>query len=204
VVDARGPDLTSDEQTRFPSGEKIMRTNLPTLRQAAIVTTALIGLTGMANAAIQDTKDPTAADRSAPGAAAPRVLAPSASGNAAQVPGSNDSVTAKTEQRLSELHSKLQITQAQEPQWQKFAQAMRDNGRKMDQTFQSRVQSMATMSATDNMKSYAEISKQHAANVESLIPVFDALYASMSQSQKHTADQVFRDDAHRGDPAQHS
>ena len=40
----------------------------------------------------------------------------------------------RTEQRLADLHSKLQITPAQEPQWQKFAQAMRDNGRKMDET----------------------------------------------------------------------
>jgi hypothetical protein len=72
----------------------------------------------------------------------------------------------------------------------------------MDETYQSRLQALGSMNATENMKSYARISMQHAQNVENLVPVFDALYASMSDAQKHIADQVFRDDANRGEQAQ--
>src|SRR5271166_6106527 len=37
----------------------------------------------------------------------------------------------KAEQRIKELHSKLHITQAQEPQWNGLVQVMRDNAQQM-------------------------------------------------------------------------
>jgi protein CpxP len=156
-----------------------------TMRRTLVLTTALIGFSAMAGAAPESNSSASA---------------PTA--NVQANVGSKGNVMVRTEQRLADLHTKLQITPAQEPQWQNFAQAMRDNGRKMDETFQSRVQALASMNATDNMKSYARISMQHARNVETLVPIFDALYASMSESQKHIADQVFRDDASRDEQAQ--
>jgi len=50
------------------------------------------------------------------------------------------------------------------------------------------------------MKSYAQVVMAHALDVQKLIPTFQALYATMSDSQKRTADQVFRNDANQGDP----
>ena len=104
---------------------------------------------------------------------------------------------AAAEQRITALRAKLQITTAQEPQWNQFAQVMRDNAQRMDDTFQRRVQTIATQNAEDNMSSYAQVAAAHAQGMQNLVPAFHAVYASMSDLQKKGADQVFRDDAHR-------
>ena len=62
----------------------------------------------------------------------------------------------------------------------------------MDKVLQACAQSMMSMTAEENMKSYADIASRHAQNVQRLVPAFDALYATMSDGQKKTADQVFR------------
>jgi periplasmic protein CpxP/Spy len=74
---------------------------------------------------------------------------------------------------------------------------MRENARSMVETHRQRVQTVPGMTATENMQSYARIANDHARNVQNLVPVFQALYDTMSANQKRTADQVFRDDAHR-------
>ena len=81
---------------------------------------------------------------------------------------------------------------------------MRENAQSMDETFQQRVQSMPTMTATENMQSYAQLASTNAQDVQKLVPAFQALYDTMSDAQKRTADQVFRDDAHHGGHTRHS
>jgi methyl-accepting chemotaxis protein len=66
------------------------------------------------------------------------------------------------------------------------------------------VQALPTMTAADNVKSYAEVSAEHAKEMQKLVPAFQALYDTMSDSQKHVADQVFRNDAKGITPAKHS
>jgi hypothetical protein len=110
----------------------------------------------------------------------------------------------KVEQRITDLHARLQITPAQQPQWEQFIQVMRDNAQSMDQTFQHRVEAMPTMTATENMQSYALFASTNAQDVQKLVPAFQALYDTMSDTQKRTADQVFRDDAHHGGRTQRS
>jgi len=39
------------------------------------------------------------------------------------------------------------------------------------------------------------LAASHARNVEKLVPVFQALYDTMSEDQKRAADEIFRDDA---------
>jgi protein CpxP len=164
-------------------------------RQAAIATTAIIGLSAFAATAAPPAGDPTA-------------TAPSAttSGQSAAThhPGVHHNMVGKVEQRITDLHAKLQITPAQQPQWDQFIQVMRDNAQSMDQTFQQRVQAMPTMTATANMQSYALLASTNAQDVQKLVPAFQALYDTMSDNQKRTADQVFRDDAHHGGHTQHS
>lgn len=104
------------------------------------------------------------------------------------------------EQRISALRAKLQITTAQEPQWNKFAMVMRDNAKRMDDTFQQRVQGIGKMTAEDNMASYAQVAMSHAQGMQNLVPAFHTLYGTMSDLQKRAADQVFRDDAHQAGP----
>jgi periplasmic protein CpxP/Spy len=104
------------------------------------------------------------------------------------------------EQRITSLRAKLQITAAQEPQWNQFAQVMRDNAKRMDDAFQQRTQGITTMNAEENMASYAQVAAAHAQGMQNLAPAFHALYASMPDIQKRAADQVFRDDAYHGGP----
>jgi hypothetical protein len=154
---------------------------LKTFRQTIIASTAIIGLSAVAAlAAPPGTGDPTAT-RAAPM-------------SSAQAPA-KASMRVTIEQRITDLHAKLQISPAQQPQWDQFAQVMRDNAKSMDQEFQTRAQAITTMNAAENMKSYALISAQHAQDMQKLVPAFGALYGTMSDSQKHMADQVFRDNA---------
>jgi periplasmic protein CpxP/Spy len=98
----------------------------------------------------------------------------------------------RVERRIRELHSQLQITPAEESQWNEFAQVMRENARDMDQAFMLRAQQFPRMNAVQNMQSYEQISEEHAQRVQKLLPAFQKLYDVMPDQQKRVADQVFR------------
>jgi periplasmic protein CpxP/Spy len=96
------------------------------------------------------------------------------------------------ERRITDLHGKLHITSQQSQQWDQFAQVMRDNAREMDQVYKQRAEKLGSMSAVDNMQSYAQIEQQRAQDVQKLVPAFQTLYSALSDQQKKTADQIFR------------
>ncbi len=150
-----------------------MRLNL---RSSALATTALIGL-GMF-AAIGGLP----ARAAPPGSAAATSAMPAAPTESATI-----------EQRIADLHANLAITPAEQPQWDAFTKVMRDNAQTMDRAFQARIQTLDTMSAPENMRSYQSIVTAHAQGVEKLVPAFQTLYDSMSADQQKTADQLFRD-----------
>jgi LTXXQ motif family protein len=132
---------------------------------------------------------------------------PTASRPAATVaakPGANSGMRETLDQRIADLHAKLLITPAQQPQWDAFTQVMRDNANSMEQTFHQRVATLSAMTAPENMQSYAQVAASHAADMQKLVPAFQALYDSMSDSQKKTADAVFRADAHHSAGAHHA
>jgi periplasmic protein CpxP/Spy len=160
----------------------------PSFRQSIFATTAILGMsTFAAIAAPPVTGDAPAAKASSPASPAVR---------------HNREVT--VEQRITDLHAKLAITPAQQPKWDAFAQVMRDNARDMNQTFQQRVNTMRAMTAPENMQSYAQVAASHAEAVQRLVPAFQTLYDTMSDTQKKTADQIFRTEAHHGEGAHHS
>ena len=72
---------------------------------------------------------------------------------------------------------------------------MRDNAAATDAQFARRAGAVATMSAVENMHSYAEIARAYADNTERLATAFDSLYASLTDTQKHDADGLFREQA---------
>lgn len=98
----------------------------------------------------------------------------------------------RAELRIKDMHAKLKITQAQEEQWAKVAQVMRDDAKTMDTLTQARVGHAKEMTAIDDLKSYGEIAEAHANGIKNLTPVFGALYDSMSDTQKKEADTLFR------------
>src|ERR1700722_3381252 len=63
---------------------------------------------------------------------------------------------ARVEQRITDLHSKLQITSAQDDQWNKFADVMRENGRTMGDLYRQRMAQGDTTTAIDDMKQWEQ------------------------------------------------
>jgi hypothetical protein len=102
---------------------------------------------------------------------------------------------AAVDERISQLQARLAITREQLPQWSAFVAAMRDNAVATDALFARRAGAVATMSAVENMHSYAEIARAYADNTERLAAAFDRLYASLSDAQKQAADALFREQA---------
>lgn len=107
-------------------------------------------------------------------------------------PGHNEPGT--VQQRIDQLHTLLEITPAEQPQWNRFAQAMAENASGMHKAFEKRGAALGTMNAAENMESYAELSAMHAQNMQSLASTFHALYLVMTPEQKQNADVVFRSD----------
>src|SRR5208337_3332364 len=84
------------------------------------------------------------------------------------------------------------ITAAQEAQWAKVAEVMRDDAKSMDSLTQARADHAKDMTAVEDLKSYGEIAEAHAEGIKKLTPMFADLYASMSDAQKKEADTLFR------------
>jgi hypothetical protein len=100
--------------------------------------------------------------------------------------------SATVEQHITQLHTQLGITPAEQVQWDAFAQVMRDNADQMSAAFSERGSGVTNMSALDNMQSYARLAQVHAANMQKLASAFEPLYESFSDQQKKRADQVFQ------------
>ena len=138
---------------------------------------------GLAQSAAPLPPTPPAATAAPAAAAQPSAPAPSVATQAA------------VDQRIKTLQSQLGITEAQMPLWSAFTQAMRDNAAATDALFAQRAGAVATMTAPDNMRSYAQIARAYADNTERLATAFDSLYASLSDTQKQAADTLFRQEA---------
>ncbi len=110
-------------------------------------------------------------------------------------PQSPPAAQAAAEARLRALQAQLHITDAQMPQWNAFAQAMRDNATNTDALFRQRAKAVGSMTALDNMKSYAQIAHAYADNTEALAQAFAPLYGVLSDQQKQEIDTLFRQEA---------
>ena len=97
----------------------------------------------------------------------------------------------RVEDRIKDMHSKLAITAAQEEQWAKVVEVMRENAIQMDSLTKTRAEK-ANMSAIDDLNSYSEITNAHADGLKKFTPAFKTLYDGMSDTQKKNADAIFR------------
>ncbi|HJT21942.1 MAG TPA: Spy/CpxP family protein refolding chaperone [Nitrospira sp.] len=101
----------------------------------------------------------------------------------------------RVEAHINKLHAELRITPAQEDLWKMVVQVMRENENTMDALHRSRAQHAATMTAVDDVRSYAAIADAHADGLKKFVSVFEALYNSMSDEQKKNADSVLSPDS---------
>jgi hypothetical protein len=106
-------------------------------------------------------------------------------------PKSAASKVVSVEERIKTLHASLAITPEQEVLWNNVAQVMRDNSKTMEALITARSEKAGAMNAVEDFKSYGEITQAHADGSQKFIPVFEALYNSMPDAQKKTADAVF-------------
>jgi protein CpxP len=110
---------------------------MKTVRSSHFVSAAIIALLALPAAALaQPTQSPAPAAAPSPMTSQP-------------VPGK--SMEERVENHIKQLHAQLRITPAEQPQWDQFAQVMRENARDMDQAFMQRAQQYPTMNAMQNM-----------------------------------------------------
>jgi periplasmic protein CpxP/Spy len=143
---------------------------------------------GAASAAAQTSAAPAPAAAATPPAQAGSVPKPQAE---PQTP-EGKRVAADVEHRIKDLGSRLNITPAQQPLWNDFANTMRQNALDMDTLFQQRAERLESLNAVDDMRNYATVAQAHADHIQRLLPVFEALYNSMTPQQKKTTDETFK------------
>lgn len=135
---------------------------------------------------------PASAARIFAGAALAAMIATTGALAVGPVLAAQASSTTKIESHLQDLHAKLHITAEQEDQWKPVAQAMRDNESAIAPLIEKRKAGATTMSAVDDLNSYAQITTAHAEGIKNFTAAFQTLYAAMSDAQKKDADALFR------------
>jgi periplasmic protein CpxP/Spy len=95
------------------------------------------------------------------------------------------------EKQIKDLHARLRITPDEESQWATVAKTMHDSANDLDMAIDKRKSLMSSATAIDDLNAYGDIAQVHADSVKKLSAVFAPLYASMSDAQKKTADEVF-------------
>jgi periplasmic protein CpxP/Spy len=160
-----------------PYQESFM-SNLPTSLFRIAALAALVGGLAFTTASYADTAAPNAGDK--------------------KMLHEQKDMEKHVEQRIKTLHDKLDITPAQEAKWNDVAQTMRSNEDAISQLMKQRYENRKTMNAIDDLQSYEAIAEAHTEGLKKMIPVFQALYADMTDDQKKDADEAFgRFEGHR-------
>jgi protein CpxP len=93
--------------------------------------------------------------------------------------------------RIAYLKAELKITPAQEPQFDKVAQAMRDNANDRQKSFQDmRAQHGKPHNAVDALNTRIKMSQDRAQSDQRLLAAFKPLYDSLTPDQKKVADDL--------------
>jgi periplasmic protein CpxP/Spy len=175
---------------------------VPVTRSIAVA--ALLGATMLAG--------PLSVARAAPAINVPIQLAqavvPAAVAPPAVTPLTPSAAATKAEsveERISSLHTALNITPNEESDWNGVAKAMRDNAAAMQKLAADKhAQAPDSVTAVDDLKTYEKFARAHVAGLKTLTSSFEKLYASMPDPQKKVADQVFLNFGHHAGGAAHS
>ena len=99
--------------------------------------------------------------------------------------------TAAAQARLTNLHTQLGITSAQESAWQAFANAVTEQAQQMQQFRSQMLQSGTTLTTPDRMTQHAQFMQQRAQGASTVAQAMTALYAALSPDQRTLLDQSF-------------
>ena len=97
------------------------------------------------------------------------------------------------EQRITSLHTALNITPNEEANWNGVTKAMRGNAVVMDKMIADKLhRDPASLTAVDDLKIYQKFARAHADGLHNLTVSFEILYKTMPDAQKKVADRVFQ------------
>ncbi len=94
------------------------------------------------------------------------------------------------EGRIAALKSELKITDAQAPQWDRFADALRGTAKSMEAMQQQMMKASAPSTLSARLVRQEEMLTTHLAAVKSLRAALEPLYATFSDEQKKVADGI--------------
>jgi len=154
------------------------------MSRRAVSAKRLMTMAGMLNACLVALASPSDAAGMTYGLArdgAARVILAQTRPNAAPAPN--------VETNIASLRQKLQITPAQETQFSAVANVMRENARAGASAPR---QPPATATAIDDLRAEIQYDEVELAGLKRLLPALEALYSTLSPTQKKTADAVFR------------
>lgn len=117
----------------------------------------------------------------------------------AQPPAPPSAGNQEIERQITDLRRKLNITPGQQPQFDALAQIMRQNAQALD-TLAQQEQQNSKPNAVEAVRSGGRFAEAEAEGLKRLLPPLQALYDSLSEQQKHTADQVFASGAEPEQP----
>lgn len=100
------------------------------------------------------------------------------------------SLTGLVETMITDLHTKLKITAAEEPQFGAVSDVMRSNAQAMEALLQERKKD-TDKTAVGSLHWYERLADAHADALKKFNPPFEALYTALSDSQRKTADGLF-------------
>lgn len=109
----------------------------------------------------------------------------------------------RIEARLAYLKTALKITDAQQAQWDNFANVLRTQAREMDKRIQehraepNQPRPNVTVTAIDRLERMEARMQQRAARLNDVIGAAKPLYASFTPEQKQIADQMVAKAGHR-------
>jgi hypothetical protein len=99
-------------------------------------------------------------------------------------------MASRVEGRIAELKAQLKITDAQMPQWNRFAETLRDVAKTMGEMHQDMMQSAQSNTLSDRLARREKMLTAHLASVKSLEEALQPLYANLSDEQKKIVDKV--------------
>ena len=134
---------------------------------------------------------PRFAQASGPGGSSNRAASPPAQSAAAPAAG--------IDQEIAQLHQELKITPAQEQPFKAFADIMRGNARELEQLMRQRP-AAGRSNAVEDLRMATRLAETHSAGMKRLLPVFEALYNTLSAEQRKVADNVIGRPAEQGQP----
>jgi hypothetical protein len=111
---------------------------------------------------------------------------------AAQAPAQAAPGVPDVEGQVADLRKRLNVTPAQQTQFDALAAAIRQNAQDMTAGAPPASQN-ATTSAVDSMRAAQKAAQSEADGLNKMIPPLQALYETLSPEQKKVADQYFGD-----------